>query len=131
MNEVVSEWLKKAEGDFLTASREMSVSVDPNYDAVCFHAQQCIEKLMKALLISRGVTPPKTHDIVRLTELVGSVFVGWSWPLPDLRLLDRASVGFRYPGESADREEAEEALSISSALRERLLHLLDEIRWES
>jgi hypothetical protein len=31
---------------------------------------------------------------------------------------------FRYPGESADREEAEAALRVSKAMRERLLSLL-------
>lgn len=50
MNEVVNEWVVKAEGDFLTAAREVKAN-PPNYDAVCFHAQQCIEKLLKALLI--------------------------------------------------------------------------------
>lgn len=38
MNEVVREWIDKAEGDFRTASREMAVTEQPNYDAVCFHA---------------------------------------------------------------------------------------------
>ena len=44
MNEVIREWIEKAEGDFATANREMMVKDKPNYDAVCFHAQQCIDK---------------------------------------------------------------------------------------
>jgi HEPN domain-containing protein len=54
MNEVVEEWIAKAEGDFRTASRELVVVDRPNYDAVCFHAQQCIEKLMKAVTDRAG-----------------------------------------------------------------------------
>ena len=50
MNEVVREWIDKAEGDYLTATREVGAD-PPNYDAACFHAQQCIEKLLKGLLI--------------------------------------------------------------------------------
>ena len=53
MNEVAQEWINKAEGDYLTATREADAS-PPNYDAVCFHAQQCIEKLLKALLTTKG-----------------------------------------------------------------------------
>ena len=124
MNEIVNEWREKADGDFLTAVREFGVTDHPNYDAVCFHAQQCVEKLMKAVLTSRGQQPPHTHDLIRLDELLKSCVPGWSWPLPDLRLLDRAAVGFRYPGESADYEEAQLALQIATALRESLSKLL-------
>lgn len=48
MNATIKEWVDKATGDYHTASRELQVSHEPNFDAVCFHAQQCIEKLMKA-----------------------------------------------------------------------------------
>ena len=63
-NETVKEWMAKAEGDFTVARREMRARKSPNYDAVCFHRQQCVEKLMKALLIQLGVTPPKTHMLM-------------------------------------------------------------------
>jgi HEPN domain-containing protein len=45
MNDVVQEWVSKAEGDYRTANREFAVTDEPNFDAVCYHAQQCIEKL--------------------------------------------------------------------------------------
>jgi hypothetical protein len=64
-SETVKEWLAKAEGDFAVACREIRARKSPNYDAVCFHAQQCVEKLMKGLLIHLGVTPPKTHMLLR------------------------------------------------------------------
>lgn len=57
MNETVREWIAKAEGDFRTAQRELAATEAPNYDAVAFHAQQCIEKLLKALLILKSLTP--------------------------------------------------------------------------
>ncbi len=123
MNDVVREWIAKAEGDYLTATREVRAD-PPNYDAVCFHAQQCVEKLMKATLIARGQIPPKNHDLTVLDGLLASVEPQWSWPVEELRLLSRSAVIFRYPGEAADREEAEAALGVSTAMRERLLGLL-------
>ena len=70
MSRIVQEWVEKAEGDFLTAQRELRADPNPNYDAACYHAQQCAEKLMKALLIKVGVTPPRTHHLVILNELL-------------------------------------------------------------
>jgi HEPN domain-containing protein len=126
MNATVKEWLDKAEKDFATARREFAAMEDPNYDAICFHAQQCIEKLMKGLLIHQGVIPTKTHDLAYLHQLMTPVRPQWSWPLEDLRFLSRAAVAFRYPGESADREEAQQALQIATGLREKLLSFLED-----
>lgn len=39
MNPKTLEWIKKAEGDWATLSRKYRVLENPNYDAVCFHAQ--------------------------------------------------------------------------------------------
>ena len=53
MNPLTLEWIEKAEGDFGTAQRELSAAAPRNYDAVCFHAQQCAEKYLKAALQER------------------------------------------------------------------------------
>ncbi len=126
MNATVREWREKAEKDLATARREMQAVEDPNYDAVCFHAQQAIEKLMKGLLIYLGTTPPKLHDLAYLDQLLTPVCSGWFWSMEELRFLTRAAVAFRYPGESADREEAAQALDIAIRLREKLLSLFPE-----
>ena len=48
MKPMTLEWVAKAEGDFAVMEREARVRKKPNYDAVCFHAQQCAEKYLKA-----------------------------------------------------------------------------------
>jgi len=125
MKKIVEEWRQKAEGDFATAQRELAAGQFPNFDAVCFHAQQCIEKLMKAALIQQSIVPPKTHDLYQLHLLLQPAYPAWQPALEDLRYLTRAGVDFRYPGESADQEEAEEALAICSRLRPILLTILE------
>jgi HEPN domain-containing protein len=52
MNPLTVEWIEKASADLATAGREMRARRDPNYDAVCFHAQQCVEKLLEPLMKS-------------------------------------------------------------------------------
>jgi HEPN domain-containing protein len=125
MNATVREWISKAEGDYATAARELNPTGTPNLDAVCFHAEQCIEKLMKALLIHLGVTPPRSHDLVALDRLLTPVCQGWSWPVEELRLLTRAAVDFRYPGDSADQKEASESFDIATRMRAKLRSLFD------
>jgi HEPN domain-containing protein len=66
MNDTVKQWMDKAERDFTTAQREMYAAESPSYDAVCFHAQQCVEKLMKGLLIQLGGSTPRTHGLILL-----------------------------------------------------------------
>lgn len=124
MNETVKEWIAKGEADFATATRELQALESPNFDAVCFHAQQCIEKLMKALMIHLGAVPPRTHDLVYLDELLRGVCPQWSSPVDELRFVSRAAVAFRYPGESSQRADAAEALQLASPMRDALLDLL-------
>ena len=124
MNETIKEWLAKAEGDYRTASREAQAVESPNYDAVCFHAQQCVEKLMKALLIQNAVVPPRTHDLPQLDQLLQAACPDWSWPVEELRFVTRAAVDFRYPGEMADADEAREAFAICGRIREKLLPMI-------
>jgi HEPN domain-containing protein len=126
MKETVKDWFAKAEADYRTAGRELGAEESPNYDAVCFHAQQCVEKLMKAALLHLEVVPPRTHDLVHLDRLLAPVHPGWSPAVEDLRLLTRAATLCRYPGESADREDAEDAKNTCRRLREKLLPILDQ-----
>jgi len=125
MNETAKEWIGKAQADFATAGRELNASDAPNYDAVCFHAQQCIEKLMKGLMIHLGKVPPRTHDLVYLDELMRQTGADWNWPVEELRFVSRSAVAFRYPGESASKRDAEETFDLVEEMRERLLSLLE------
>ena len=51
MNGTVKEWIDKAEGDFDIAQLALRAPGRPHYDAVCFHCQQCVENLLKAVLL--------------------------------------------------------------------------------
>ncbi|MDO8444555.1 MAG: HEPN domain-containing protein [Deltaproteobacteria bacterium] len=120
MNELTKEWVEKAEGDFNTALREYRARKAPNYDAACFHAQQCIEKYMKARLQHAGIPFGKTHDLIALLELCIPIEPLWEAFRTSLIILNRYAVDFRYPGESATREEAKEAVSIMRSLHESM-----------
>jgi HEPN domain-containing protein len=119
MKPLTREWVSKAEGDFATASREMRVRRAFNPEAVCFHAQQCAEKYLKALLQEEVVPFQRTHDLVALVELLSHVDSRWDDLRPQLQKLRTFAVLIRYPGERANRSMAREALAIARAVRSR------------
>lgn len=123
--------MDKAEGDYATAQRELSTAEGPNYDAICFHAQQCIEKLMKGLLIHLGVIPPRIHNLMRLDKLLEPACPAWRASTDDLDVLTRAGGAFRYPGATADSGDVAEVMRICTRLREQLLKLLQGTDQES
>lgn len=52
------------------ALRTLSASGEELEEAIGFHAQQAVEKRLKAVLAVRNVEFPYIHDLVRLAELV-------------------------------------------------------------
>lgn len=118
MHPLVREWVDKAEGDFATAQREVHARRAPNYDAACFHAQQCAEKYLKARLQEAAIPIPYTHDLVVLLNLLLTIEPGWATLTADLRALTVFAVTFRYPGSSADRALARDALVRCQVVRQ-------------
>jgi HEPN domain-containing protein len=57
-------WIAYAEEDY-GAAKTLFARKKPLLSAVCFHAQQCAEKYLKALLIWKDFDCPKTHDLAR------------------------------------------------------------------
>lgn len=96
MKSLTAEWVAQAEGDLVSASRELRARKSPNYDAACFHAQQCAKKYLKALLQETGVAFPRTHDLVTPAALALSV-PRLGAIRRDLRRLGAHAVTFRYP----------------------------------
>lgn len=115
MNEVTAEWVQKAGGDFATGARK-----NRNCDAVCFHAQQCIEKYLKAFLQNHRIPFPKTHDLLMLLEAcLPKQPLREAWR-QEMDMLTRYAVLFRYPGESATPGDAARAVRIMRKYREEL-----------
>ena len=67
-SDLAQGWLAKAESDLSTAKWLLEGSGP--YDTACFHAQQAVEKSVKAWLSVLGVSFPRTHDLELLFALV-------------------------------------------------------------
>lgn len=117
MNEIVAEWVSKAEGDFRTAEREARVRNAPSHDAICFHAQQCAEKYLKALLTYRQIPFRPIHDLEVLLGLAVVASPDLELIRNPLLLLNDYAVDIRYPGESASTDEAQAAVQAMRIVR--------------
>ncbi len=125
MNERTQPWLDKAQGDWLVLSK-LVTDADPAFsDAICFHAQQCVEKLMKAVLLECGpVEPPKIHNLQDLSILVQQLCDSWQTDADALYRLTFAAVQYRYPGDEAEVKDAKWCAETAERLRAKLLDLL-------
>ena len=117
MKLITNEWVEKAEKDWGSLHREIRARKNPNYDAACFFAQQCVEKYIKARLVEADIYFRKVHDLTYLLELVQSVEPMWAAYQEELRTLNDYAVEFRYPGAIADLETAKLALKFCKSFR--------------
>ena len=118
MMPATTEWIVKAEGDFLTAGRELRARKSPNYDAVCFHTQQCAEKYLKAVLQENDRNIPKIHNLIELMLLCEEIDTSFEMLRADLVTMERYSVQIRYPGNFAEKEDAQSAYAAARTTRE-------------
>ena len=116
---LLREWLAKADNDLKTAAHTLKLGADCLTDTVCFHAQQCVEKYLKALLTYHQVEFPKTHNIQRLLILVSGANREGAEALNGARWLGPFGVDIRYPGDGAEMLPGDEVKAIEIApLRE-------------
>jgi HEPN domain-containing protein len=109
-------WLSYAETDFHAAQTLLN-SGEFFPRQICFFAQQCAEKSIKAILVFEEVDFPKSHDLDRLRDLIPD---GWALKeiFPDLAELTVWAIESRYPGNTPDvvESEARETLQLAEAV---------------
>jgi HEPN domain-containing protein len=88
---------------------------DAYWEDLCFEAEQAVEKALKAVLRSRGIDFPKTHDIGELLALLDRSGQKVSQDLWKADSLTTYAVETRYPGpaEPVTRSEYREAVALA------------------
>ncbi len=121
------QWIAKAEEDLLNAEHTLTLGERCPVGTVCFHAQQCAEKYLKALLTCREIEFPKTHDLVVLINRLGEES-GLVLQMENVQPLNRYSIEARYPGdwEPIDMQEASEAVETARVVRDAVKKVLPE-----
>jgi HEPN domain-containing protein len=115
---VAWEWVRKADEDLGAATHLLRVGRECPTSSVAFHAQQCVEKYLKAVLAFNSVEFPKTHDIERLVELL-PLDVSLRLPVLLQRTLTMYGTTTRYPGDYEPVSLAEARQAVIAARRVR------------
>ena len=122
--ELIKEWVLKAEEDYLTVEELYKIHVRRFAAIICFHAQQCAEKYLKALLIACNIEPPRTHSLETLLDLIVDEVPELEQYRDRLTDLTPYSVQYRYPGVVATPDDAEYCAKIIQELRKVFQEIL-------
>jgi len=125
MDEYIKKWLVKANNNLKVALHELTLGEEHAVtDAVCFHAQQSVEKFLKAFLISKDLEFGKTHNLEYLLELCAGKD-------KDIRKLETGNLSYyavelRYPDDFyvPTFAEAEEAIKLAEDVKKYVLKKL-------
>jgi HEPN domain-containing protein len=100
-----------------TLVRKVSPDTDIADAIVGFHAQQAVEKLIKAVLAVRGVAFMKSHALSYLIGLVEESEVDSPECLSEADVLSPWAVEFRYEGEEPPALDRSAALTLVEQVR--------------
>ncbi|KAF0152862.1 MAG: HEPN domain-containing protein [Ignavibacteria bacterium] len=120
----VMRWIQYAEEDIKLAEHSLTLESSCPYRLTAYHAQQCVEKYLKAVLVHHQIDFPYTHSITRLLELLQPVLSSTEYS--DAEMLSAYAITTRYPGEDEEvtKDEAVEAIKIAKTTVEQIRSLM-------
>jgi HEPN domain-containing protein len=119
----VRGWLQKAEMDLRAGAYEASAPAEGLWADIAFHAQQAVEKAMKAFLAWNDEPFRKTHSLEELGRQCSALDGTLRSLADEAAPLTEYAWKFRYPGEGKgpDRVEVERALGTARRVYDAIL----------
>jgi len=81
-------WLEYAVADLALA--KVPLPTQSKYEMLLFHAQQAVEKALKAVLVSQEIDVPRTHNLLKLVALLPRHFAALPFLVSATALTDYA-----------------------------------------
>ena len=123
--ELASRWVLKAEEDLTLARHGLRLGNDCPFGLICFLAQQCAEKYLKAMLTWRGIPFGKIHDLAELANLRPTdVEVGVKRRNLDTLTVYAVQPRYPYAGPPLTRRNAAAAIRLAIQIRDSLREYL-------
>jgi HEPN domain-containing protein len=128
MKKLTKNWIQAAYIDLVAI--EKMLDSDILTGVIAFHAQQCIEKILKALINESGKDIPRIHKLI---SLLGSVENKFNLKVDPtiMRILDTLYIDSRYPGSlgllpngAPSLKEAREFYDFAQGIYEKVNQLL-------
>jgi len=106
------EWYRFARMDSEAANTLNEHSYPRPLEIICYHAEQCAEKMLKGFLVSNGIIPPRKHDLPLLCDMCVNIEPLFSGLNDICEFLTAFGIQPRYPNEVVVLDEdADKALS--------------------
>jgi HEPN domain-containing protein len=101
----------------IKAFEVLSNAAGVHLSVVFFHAQQAVEKALKAALFTHQIEFGRTHDLIKLAQLLRGR--GINVPVSDnqMRLLNPFAVTFRYDDMDIETISKEDAANMITTIR--------------
>lgn len=119
MKNAVKEWLKQAEDEVNMADYLFGGGF---LKGACYHAQQSIEKTIKAMLLAKGWELEKVHSLERLSAITKDYKIRLTFSDEEVVFIDSIYRG-RYPAEAGllpygepSRTDAQKAIKIAKRI---------------
>jgi HEPN domain-containing protein len=119
--------MRKARQDEFTVEKLVQDTAAPD-EVIGFHAQQAVEKMLKAVLAACSIPYRRTHDLVELLDILSEKAIPFPGDLDEIRRLNPFAVAFRYddvpdePERPLDRSWALDCIRKVRAWSESVLH---------
>jgi HEPN domain-containing protein len=87
-------------------------------EQVCFHAQQAVEKALKAVLLYQKKDFPLTHDLEELADILITAGIALPPEIDEIGNLTPYAVETRYPGFWGEitTDDVDEAMSLAEKI---------------
>ena len=120
INPLTLEEVRAAEEDWATVQILQQASRRDVYHSICFHAQQCVEKYLKAWLQEANLRVPRTHNLNELLALIVPTRSEWQAWHTDFNTFKPYAVDVRYGKHFANAAEVENAVRVCTEVRREI-----------
>ena len=87
-------------------------------ETICFHAQQAVEKILKAALLAHNIDPTRTHDLAALSMAIQKIPLALPLPIETIIQLNPFAVQSRYDDTGIDYISSAQAEIIIKEIRQ-------------
>lgn len=116
INPLTLEWVERAEGDFLAAT-QLYRGPNPVNHVICFLAQQCVEKYLKAWLQEMNIPIIRTHNLTQILDLILLTIPEWKAWKSGLSNLSEFAVETRYLADSPSQNDVVRSMETCEKVR--------------
>lgn len=112
--DLIQKWIGFANDD-LQAARKLFSDQESLYKIVCYHCQQCAEKILKAYLLQLDLEMIKSHDLEKLVTEIYKIDKEIEIDVDSMIQLSRYAEESRCPDDFVDISKEETTITLENA----------------